>query len=221
MAVFHFTRDLEVFGFLPQGTTLEGVWPLFARLVAGSFLFLAGVSLVLANGGGIRWTSFLKRLARLVAAAAVVTLATWLAMPDAFVFFGILHSIAVASVFGLLFLRLPVMLTLGVAAFVFVLPMIFRTPVFDDPWLLWIGLAEQTPRSIDFEPVFPWLAPFLVGMAVARLATDGGYWTRLGKMPTGRLVRWAAWPGKHSLLIYLLHQPVLLGMLWCVWKLAT
>jgi uncharacterized membrane protein len=221
MVVFHFARDLEVFGFLQQATTLEDAWPHFARLVAGSFLFLAGVSIVLAPGDGIRLTSYLMRLPHLVAAAAIVCLATLHGMPDAFVFLGVLHSIALASLIGLLFLRPPAMLTLGVAAFIFLLPMVFRSAVFDAPWLLWTGLAERAPRSLDFEPVFPWLASFLMGMSIARLATDAGCWARLGRFTPGRLVRWAAWPGQRSLSICLLHQPVLLGMLWCVWKLAT
>lgn len=221
MVVFHFARDLEIFGHLPSGTTLNGGWPLFARLVAGSFLFLAGVSLVLGHGDGIRWRPFLRRLAAVGAAALAITAATYAAMPEAFIFYGILHSIAVASVAGLLFLRLPAPVLVAVAAFVALLPGLFRSAVFDAPWLVWTGLAERVPRSLDFEPFFPWFAPFLAGMALARLAATAGLWDALRARPLIRTGHWATWPGRHSLVFYLAHQPVLLGLLWLHARIAS
>ncbi len=214
MVVFHFARDLEIFGHLPPGTTLNGGWPLFARLVAGSFLLLAGVSLVLGHADGIRWRPFLRRLAAVGGAALAITAATYAAMPDAFIFYGILHSIAVASVAGLLFLRLPVPILVATAAVVALLPGFYRSAVFDAPWLVWTGLAERVPRSLDFEPFFPWFAPFLAGMALARLAATAGLWDRLRARPRIAPGHWIAWPGRHSLILYLLHQPILLGVLW-------
>lgn len=221
MVIFHFIRDLEFFGYIPPGTTLQGAWPVFARIVAGSFLFLAGVSLVLGHGRGIRWRPFMRRLAAVVGAAVAISAATYAAMPDTFIFFGILHSIAVASIIGLLFLRLPVPV---IAASVFIvagLPHVFRSELFDAPGLVWTGLAVTVPRSLDFEPLFPWLAPFLAGMALARIAARAGLWDRLRCAPMPWAGRWAAWPGRYSLSIYLVHQPILLGILWCFQKLVT
>jgi uncharacterized membrane protein len=215
MAVFHFTWDLELFGHIPPGTTLEGGWAVFARLVAGSFLFLAGVSLVLAHGDGIRWRGFLRRLAMVAGAAAAITAATFLAMREAFIFFGILHAIAVASCLGLLFLRAPVWLTIAAAAAVWVLPDLARAPAFDPRWLAWTGLAQTPPRSFDLVPVAPWFAATLLGIAAARAGEAAGLWTRLrAAAPAGPVLSALAWPGRHSLAVYLLHQPVLIGLLW-------
>ena len=214
MAVFHFTFDLEFFGFIDQGTTTSGGWAIFARAIAGGFLFLAGVSLVLGHGRGIRWHPFLRRLLMIGAAAALVSLATRIAMPEAWIFFGILHSIAVASVIGLLFLRLPAPVTLLAAAFALHAPRVLRDDVFDAPWLWWTGLSTFTPRSMDFEPVFPWVAPFLFGLAAARLAERAGVWRWLASR-SGAPTAWQrvlAWPGRHSLVVYLVHQPVLMGL---------
>lgn len=213
MVVFHFVRDLEDFGLVTAGTTGQGFWFHFARLVAGSFLFLAGVSLWLAHGRGIRWRAFARRLAVLVAAAALVTVATYVAVPWGFVYFGILHSIAVASVIGLAFLRLPALLTLAVAVVVLVLPDLYRSEVFNEPWLWWIGLSTEIRRSIDFEPIFPWLAPCLAGIAAARVADGAGLLQRKADA-AGPLMRVLAWPGRHSLSIYLIHQPVLIALIW-------
>lgn len=220
MALFHLTFDLEMFGFLPPGTVaMPGPWAYFARLVAGSFIFLAGVSLVLAHGDGIRWHAFLRRLGILVLAALAITVGTYAVMPDAFVFFGILHAIAAFSVIGLMFLRMPPLITLAVAAAVFTLPWVWTHPVFQAPALLWLGLAPVPPRAMDFEPLFPWLAPFLAGMALTKAAKASSLWPILSR-PSGPLLHRLTWPGRHSLVVYLVHQPILIGLVWVMAQLA-
>ena len=216
MVLFHTVTDLELFGHLPPGTSTSGGWAVFARVVAGSFLFLVGVSLVLAHRDAIRWPAVAGRAARIAAAAALITLVTWAAMPDRFVFFGILHSIALASLLGLAFLRLPWPAVLAAGLAVAALPRVARSPLFDPPWLVWTGLAERVPVSMDFVPVFPWFGATLAGIAAAGLAGRAGLWDRLRRDPAGQgaLLRRLALPGRHSLAIYLLHQPVLIGLIW-------
>jgi uncharacterized membrane protein len=221
MAAFHLTFDLEMFGHLPPGTVAyPGPWAMFARLVAGSFLFLAGVSLFLAHGNGIRWNAFLRRLAVLIAAAFAISAGTWVLMPDRFIYFGILHAIAACSLAGLLFLHLPASLTLAVAAAVFALPWFWTSPAFQSPWLLWLGLAPVPRPSMDFEPFFPWFAPFLAGMALAKAARVSAFWPVISQ-PPGPLLHRLAWPGRHSLALYLIHQPVLIGLVWTWTQLAA
>lgn len=214
MVLFHMVFDLQLFGYLPAGTVaMPGPWAILARIVAGSFLFLAGVSLVLAHGGGIRWRPFLRRLAILAAAAGAITFGSFAAMPDRFIFFGILHAVATFSVIGLLFLRLPAIAVLATAALVFLLPSVWTHPLFDAAWLRWIGLATTPTVSLDFEPLFPWFSAFLAGMAATRVAMRLPLWPRISR-PPGPLLSRLTWPGRHSLAVYLLHQPVLLGSLW-------
>ncbi len=215
MAAYHFTYDLEMFGYIPPGTAVSGGFAVLARLVAGSFLFLAGVSLSLAHGQGLRWRPFLRRLGVIALAAGFITAATRYAMPDSYIFFGILHSIAFGSVIGLAFLRLPAVLTLLAAAAVVVAKPYLQTGLFDAHWLAWLGLTTWPVRSVDFVPVFPWLAATLAGIAFAKLGASVGLWDRLrGRM--GGAVRILGWPGRHSLAIYLIHQPALIGCLWLV-----
>ncbi|MEM7488540.1 MAG: heparan-alpha-glucosaminide N-acetyltransferase [Pseudomonadota bacterium] len=215
MVTFHFGRDLEVVGLVPPGATFGGWWDVWARSVAGSFLFLAGLSLWLAHGGGIRWGGFLKRLGILMAAALAVSLGTYLAMPALWVRFGILHSIALASVLSLPFLRVPWWATLAVAAAILWLGPQLRSEAFDGVWWLWLGLGTTGPPMMDWEPMVPWLAPMLAGVAVGRLGSQAGWWMRLARW---RGPDWLAWPGRHSLAIYLVHQPVIIGamMAW-IW----
>src|SRR4030095_5183235 len=98
--------------------------------IASSFLFLVGVSLLLAHGRGIRWRGFLIRFAMVAGAALAISLVTYIAVPGAFIFFRILHEIAVGSLLGLLFLRLPALFTLIVAAAVIAAPFYVRSALF-------------------------------------------------------------------------------------------
>ena len=212
MASYHFTWDLELFGYLEPGTATQGLWKIYARGIASSFLFLAGFSLYLAHSKGINWPSFRKRFAMIAAAAVVITVATAIATPDGMIFFGILHNIAAASLVGLLFLRLPVVVTLAIAAAALAAPFYLTADIFSTPWLLWIGLSPVMPRSNDYVPLLPWLAPFLLGLSAAKIALPAGWLDRFRtpSHPRNPL----ALAGKHSLAFYLIHQPILVGIVY-------
>ncbi|MCX8997741.1 DUF1624 domain-containing protein [Rhizobiaceae bacterium BDR2-2] len=212
MASYHFTWDLEFFGYLAPGTATQGLWKLYARGIASSFLFLVGFSLVLAHVHGIRWKPFGKRLAMVAASAAAITVATLFAFPATAIYFGILHAIAAASVIGLLFLRLPVAVTLLAAAAVLAAPHYLHSPAFDSFWLLWLGLGETPPRSNDYVPLLPWLAPVLIGIAAGRLSIRFGFLEKMAKWRN--MPRVLVLAGQHSLLFYLLHQPILIGIVY-------
>lgn len=222
MASYHFSWDLELFGYLDPGTSTHGPLKLYARAIAGSFLFLAGVSLVLAHGNGIRPVAFLKRVAMVAGAAALITLATYFATPDSFIHFGILHAIAASSVLGLAFLRLPGPITVLIGALCIALPGFYRQEAFNAFWLSWIGLFTVPPRSNDFVPLLPWFGPFLIGMGVTKAAVSHGLTRRLAAFKTGSgpFARATRFCGRHSLAFYLVHQPVLLSLVWVAWQIA-
>lgn len=211
MIVFHFARDLELFGILPAGTTLTGGWAVFARLIAGSFLFFAGLSLVLAHRNSFRLKAWAKRLVMILGAAGLISVATFIAFPERFIYFGILHAIGFASIVGLTFLRVPFWVTGLSAAAVLIFGFAPNIPLFQSPWLAWTGLSETVRPSLDFIPVFPWLAAFLLGMAVAQCLPDTKHGTPTG--PSNQ-INILTWPGRHSLAIYLVHQPILIGLIW-------
>ncbi|MCC0035541.1 MAG: DUF1624 domain-containing protein [Hoeflea sp.] len=216
MASYHFSWDLELFGYLDPGTSTHGPLKLYARSIASSFLFLAGVSLVLAHGNGIRRAAFLKRVAMVAGAAGLITLATVIATPDSFIYFGILHAIAASSVLGLVFLRLPALLTVLAGVVCIALPGFYRHEVFNPSWLSWIGLFTVPPRSNDFVPLLPWFGPFLIGMGITKAAVSQGLTRRLAALKTGSgpVARATRFCGRHSLAFYLVHQPVLISLVW-------
>jgi uncharacterized membrane protein len=214
MASYHFTWDLENFHYTDPGLTAFGWWKIYARCIASTFLFLVGVSLYLAHGQQIRWNGFWRRFAMVAGAAIAISVVTRIATPDGFIFFGILHEIALASLLGLAFLRLPALLTLVVAALVIAAPVYLRFEALDHPWLWWIGLSAINPRSNDYVPLFPWFGAVLVGIGVAKLASASGLRARLASLMPGRWANPLLFIGRHSLAFYLIHQPLLIG---CVW----
>lgn len=212
MFVFHFAYDLSHFGLIEVEIPADPAWRWFARTIAASFLTLVGISLVLATRNGLNRRAFLKRLAMVSIAAALVTLGTWFAMPQVFIFFGILHQVALASVLALLFLRLPTAAIALSALVVFALPQFVAHDAFDRPWLYWLGLARDVPNTADFVPVLPWFGWVLTGMVLARLALPHLAGSRIATWQARSLpARIVAWGGRHSLLVYLLHQPIFIG----------
>ena len=209
MATYHFSWDLEFFGYLAPGSSTQGFLRIYARLIASSFLFLAGFSLVLAQYPTLRLQPFLRRLGVIIAAAAAISVATYWFTPDSWIFFGILHAIAVSSVIGLLFLKAPLIVTLVVAAVAFTLPAVLRSPSFDAPYFWFLGLSETLPRSNDYVPLLPWIGALLTGIALARFLIDRGRLDWIARLPAGP--HWLRWGGRHSLTVYLLHQPVLIA----------
>lgn len=221
MVIYHFCFDLELFGYLSPGTSFQGPLRGLAISVASSFLFLAGVSLILAHGDGVCWRGFWRRLAILIGAAALVSLATFFMFPQSFVYFGILHAIALFSLVGLTLIRLPALLLALAAVAAFWAPDLLRSEVFAAQIWHWTGLAPMPRPSVDFIPLFPWVSALLAGMATAKSAAATGIWASLASDSSTGFARSLAWPGQHSLAIYLVHQPVLLGLIWTVSQVLT
>ncbi|WP_332688556.1 heparan-alpha-glucosaminide N-acetyltransferase [Devosia sp.] len=215
MAAYHLCWDLSYFRFIAADVGYDPAWVLIARSILAVFLFLVGVGLVLGHGKAIRWRRFWKRWAFVVAGALAITVATFFAFPQSFVYFGVLHAIALFSILGLAFVRTPLWLAIAVAAVVIALPFVYSDALFNEKAWSWIGFWQVPPPTNDLVPVFPWFGVVLVGVIATRLALASAWAPRLAAIaPTGRLPRVLAWLGRWSLLIYLLHQPILLGLVY-------
>jgi uncharacterized membrane protein len=207
MIVYHAAWDLSFLGLIATDVATHLAWAAFARAIAASFLLLVGVSLVLARRAGATPGRALRRIAVIAAAAAAVSAATFAFLPGQGVYFGILHSIALSSLLGLALHRLPGWALAAAVPAVLAAPLLFASPLFDSPWWYWLGLSTEVPPAPDYVPLLPWFAAVLAGMAIGRTLPE----------PVPRPAPWPARAlaamGRRSLAIYLLHQPVLLGLL--------
>ena len=203
MIVWHFLFDLASVGLVPDLLMQSGIMELARYIIAGSFIAISGVCARLSKRP-------LRRGLAVLGAALIVSAATYLF--GAPVFWGILHLLGVCM---LLYAavrkrweRLPATAACGAAllvfALTFVLPIRVRVGV---PFLFPFGLRTAEFASADYYPLLPWGALFFAAAAAAE---------RLGDMPPERKYESAphalAWLSRRSLLIYLVHQPVLLAL---------
>lgn len=216
MVVYHLGWDLSAYRLIAVDVTTSTAWIVFARSIAGTFLALVGINLVLATRRGFRLAPYLRRLAVIVAAAAIVSLGTYWFMPGSFVFFGILHCIALGSVLALPFLRAPLWL-IALAAVLFLAgPQVLTSPSFDSMSWYWLGLSTDPPTSVDYVPIFPWFGVVLLGVIGGRLILDHAAAPLWQWNADGRGSRFLIVAGRWSLPIYLVHQPILIGIIMLV-----
>lgn len=210
MILFHAIWDLGHFGYIASSIPWSAPVKAFGHSIALSFLFIAGLSLALAHGREVRWRAFWRRLGIVAGAAALVSAGTYIVFPSAFVFFGILHCIAAASLIAAPFLLAPWPLAAAAAMFFFAGPHLFASPFFNPDRLQWVGLGTSEPYTMDWRPLFPWAGALLLGLAAGRALP-----LPLGGAPPepDRGARhWLSRLGRHSLLIYLAHQPLLFAV---------
>ena len=215
MMAYHLCWDLSYFRFIAADVGYDPQWVMIARTILAVFMFLVGIGLVLGHGNGIRWRSFWRRWIFVVLGALAITVATYFAFADSFVYFGVLHAIALFSLLGLAFVRTPLWLPIVLAVAVIALPFFYSDPLFNEKALSWIGLWQEPPPTNDLVMVFPWFGVVLLGIIATRRVLASGWLARLATIaPKGRLPRLLAFLGRWSLLIYLVHQPLLLGLIY-------
>jgi uncharacterized membrane protein len=210
MIVYHFSFDLRYYRVIHSDFEHDPFWLGFRALIVTSFLLLVGVSLVLADAAGTSRRKFWQRIALIAACALAATAGSYLVFPRTFIYFGILHCIAVASVLAWPLVRRPrLALALGLA--VVAAGLALSHPVFDQRPLSWLGFTTVKPPTEDYVPLAPWSGVALIGIAIGR-ALAGARWRALA--PLAAAPRWLRWLGRHSLAVYMVHQPLLLGALW-------
>ncbi|MGD1036006.1 MAG: heparan-alpha-glucosaminide N-acetyltransferase [Roseiarcus sp.] len=221
MGVYHLIWDLADFGFVSAGAPFAPAMRIFSHGVASAFLALVGVSLALAHPNGLSRRAFARRFATIAGAALLVTLASLFVDRDEPILFGILHCIAIASLVAAPFVGAPAWTALAAGALALAAPLLIASEAFDSPALIWLGLGTVAPRTLDWRPLLPWAGVALVGFALARVALP-----RLARSPLA-LWRPAAFParalgfaGRHSLAIYLAHQPILFASLFALANLS-
>ena len=178
MVVHHLLYDLYYFGFAPYTVFSNQVFDCLHYIFLGVFIVLSGISSRFSRSNG-------ERGLKLLACAAVVTLATWLIGAPAW--FGVLHFLALAILLywavGRFLEKIPFNRGIYLSGVLFCLSLLFirTTGLFYFGTVLGGKFREKKPP----EPSRSRPAAFMAGV------------------------------GQKSLLIYMLHQPVLYGAVWC------
>ncbi|MEO6564643.1 MAG: heparan-alpha-glucosaminide N-acetyltransferase [Casimicrobiaceae bacterium] len=214
MVVYHFCFDLRHFGFITADMYRDPFWLHARTAILSSFLLLAGISLVLAQRDARGRDRFWRHVLRVAAAALLVSAASYVVFPQRYIWFGVLHAIAISLVLVRPLISRPALaLALGVA--LLVAGNTWSSPWFDHRTWGWMGFMTAKPATEDYVPLVPWTGMILLGMALAYPLQRNGF---QALAVFARLPPWLGAMGRHSLAIYLIHQPLLFGALFLVAK---
>ncbi len=216
MVLYHTAFDLAFFFHAPLDP-LAGGWLWLQRFTANLFLLIVGVSFAISYGRMERRNAtrgeilrkYAKRAAVLFACGFIVSAATYLYVGDAWVRFGVLHLIGTAL------LLLPFLIPLREGTALLALLLLLFSPLLQDiapesGFLLPLGIPPRAFASVDYFPLMPWMAPILFGAALGN-ALYNRRWLH-SHLPVHRFTVLLALPGQHALLLYLVHQPLLLTL---------
>ncbi|WJG08828.1 heparan-alpha-glucosaminide N-acetyltransferase [Aliiglaciecola sp. LCG003] len=203
MVIFHFIYDLKFFGYVSWDTPDGEGWRQFRQVILTLFFLCVGFSLAVVHGSGFKAKHFVQRLTWLILAAIAVTISSLIMAADNWIFFGVLHFIAVASVLTAIFASLPnVALVLGLIVIA----------IYNLGWVSSFFPFHPIAHMLssytnDYVGLFPWTGVVLIGVWLAYQA----WFTRdmakhIGNRP---LISFAS---RHSLIIYLVHQPILFAI---------
>ena len=199
MIIFHGAYDLRMFNYVTWNFS-EGFWYGFPRFIAFTFLFCVGLSLNYGHTPRPNWQAMKKRSLKLFLAALGVSVGTYFVFPNQWIFFGTLHCILVGSLLGVLVVNHR-----ALAWMLLILILIGQYLLHFD--IKWVSSIIQKP-SMDFIPIYPWFWAILLGIV------GGPYLSRIPLLNEMKSNAFLDYLGRHSLKIYLIHQPVLFGLIW-------
>ncbi|MBB3167426.1 heparan-alpha-glucosaminide N-acetyltransferase [Simiduia aestuariiviva] len=211
MVIFHFIYDLKYFDYLSWDIPNGPGWREFRYLILTLFFICVGIGLVYAHVRAIRWQKFWRREAKVFVGALLVTTMSLLLFPNNWIYFGVLHFILVASLLALPLMRMPRIALL--AGLIMLLghgldwwPSYWPFHYAHNAW------PNVMPiNSNDWVPLIPWLGVVWIGIFIAH-----SRWLTSDPLSYVGIPRWCVWPGKHSLVIYLIHQPILVGSIYWI-----
>ncbi len=221
MTLFHFSFDLQHYGYLQANFYADPFWTLQRMAIVSLFVFCAGFSQAVALHQGQDWGRFWQRWRQIAFCALLVSLGSWYMFPKAYIYFGILHGMALM----LLLARL-----LGgagwplwpIAGLSLALPRIAMACHAQWPGLdflnarafNWLGLISHKPITEDYAPLFPWLGVMCLGLLCGQwlLRHHAASLERCGAvLGQAKPLLALAWLGRWSLSYYMLHQPLLIA----------
>ncbi len=207
MIIYHFCYDLVLFKLAYFNLTQDIFWLSFRAMIVSLFLIIVGISLSFAFQIKKDWSTYYRRLMILGFAAALVSIGSYWLFGQRFIYFGILHFILIASVLALPFLKFNY-LNLGLGLILIALGFTVQHSFFNQPHLHWLGMMTFKPPTEDFVPLVPWFGFVLIGIFLAKQLP-------ISKLSTWKNDHWLKkiliFLGRYSLIIYLIHQPILIG----------
>lgn len=208
--VVHFLFDLSFFGGLDL--TLPA-WYVFIQEYGGAiFVLLSGVCVTLGSKS-IRRGLVVFSCGMLITAVTYGMYRLGMSGADVVVKFGVLHLLGVCMLVYPAFKKLPPAALAIIGFLIAVTGFAIRGVIVPQRWLFPLGLTYEGFTSSDYFPLFPQLGYFLIGAAIGKTAYREKKTLLPGAFQKTGIARFFCWCGRQSLFIYLLHQPIVYGLL--------
>ncbi|MGC9517294.1 MAG: heparan-alpha-glucosaminide N-acetyltransferase [Methanomicrobiales archaeon] len=223
MIIFHFIFDLNYFNIYNFNLSSGFLW-WFARIIASIFILLVGVSLTLSYSRNrllkinvkkhSYFIKYLKRGLKIFFYGLLITIITWIFLKEDLIIFGILHFIGLAIILEYPFIKYKYLnLTMGM---VIILSGIFLSFFrFEFYYLTWLGFIPYNLYTVDYFPLLPWLGIVSLGLFLGNMLYPN--YQRIYHSPdlSKKIsVKFLCFLGRNSLIIYLIHQPILIAVLY-------
>ncbi len=217
---YHVMYDLQYFGEL-NITWTDPQWYYQGWIYRFMFLTIVGISLTMsydrAKLKGMSEKNVILKLAKrggaIFGLGMIITLVTYFVFGDGMVYFGILHCIGLSIILAYPFLRSGwEVLPFGVVILLLEIPVYGATV--DTPYLFWLGLTSTDYWTVDHSPMIPNFGVVLIGIFIGKVVYADH--KRSFKLPDiGHLppIKVLSFIGRHTLILYLIHQPIAMGIL--------
>lgn len=225
MIIYHIFFDLNFFGV--YNFNLNSIFfKIFLYPIGTTFLLLVGISLTLSYNRVKKFLSnrkiiekFIFRGSKIFFLGLIITLVTFLFLDDGFVVFGVLHCIGLSILFSTVFLRYK-LLNLVFGVLFLGLGIFLQTMTFEFNYLFWLGFIPSNFYTVDYFPVLPWFGFVLIGLAFGNsFYSDYQRKFYIKDYSYLRSIKFLSLIGRNSLLIYFLHQPIILILIYSFYSL--
>lgn len=209
MVAYHFLYDLYIFGIISASQLFSAPLNVLERFICCSFILLAGASARFSRNN-------LRRGLTVLAAGVVVEIGA--AVGGQTIRWGVLMLLGTSMVIwhflgkGLQKWKPGNLAIVSFCLFLFTRWWTKVTPA-SVSWLYPLGFTAPGFYSADYFPLLPWFFMFLMGTVLGGWCLNH----RDNRLLTAPLPAALTWPGRHSLVIYVLHQPVLYGVSYLIW----
>ncbi|NLM12919.1 MAG: DUF1624 domain-containing protein [Epulopiscium sp.] len=204
MMLFHFLYDLQVF-YNINIPSWNQFWYYEGKLSAILFMLLSGISCTLSKNN-------LKRGFKVFLIGMLLTIGSYILMPEEYIRFGILHLLGLSMIL-LHFIKVIPPVWTGILSVIIIILGSIMSLMTVNTWILSpLGLIHGKFNSMDYYPLFPWFGVFLIGTVIGRIV----YKEKKSIFHKTYKNGFFNFLGRHSLFIYLIHQPIFLIILYVV-----